>query len=206
MKISIQSLAASWVLALSASSCALFPSEIPMIASAQVASDFDTYHVARVGLMPFQGSDVDLERGDDLQLAFYSEFSRTTPFEVVLLENVDLDEVTGSEPYRRGWYHPTTIIEVSRRYNLDAVMFGTVVREQFFPPQELSVQVDMVAAETGLVIWSSSAHLSAGDERVQEGLKIYYDGELAGSPGWELSLVSPTRFARFAAFQIASLL
>ena len=177
-----------------------------MIASAQVASDFDTYKITRVGLMPFQGSDVDLARGDSLQLSFYSEFSRTTPFEVVLLNKVDLEEVNGSEPYRRGWYHPTTIIEISRRYNLDAVLFGTVVREQFFPPQELSVQVDMVAAETGLVIWSSSAHLSASDERVQDGLKIYYDEDLAGSPGWELSLVSPTQFARFAAFQIASLL
>ena len=206
MKTPLLKLVIALAVGLSASSCAMFTSDMPMIASAQVASDFDTYEISRVGLMPFQGTDVDLTRADELQLAFYSEFSRTTPFELVLLDGIDLEEVRGSEPYRRGWYHPTTIIEISRRYNLDAVLFGTVVRDQFFPPQELSVQVDMVAAETGLVIWSSSAHLSAGDLRVQEGLKIFYDSEVTGAASWELSLVSPTRFARFAAFQIASLL
>ncbi|MFT5284435.1 MAG: hypothetical protein ACI8TQ_000591 [Planctomycetota bacterium] len=179
---------------------------MPMIASAQVADDFGTYRLRRVGLMPFQGSNVDLVRADELQLAFYSEFSRTTPFELVLLNGADLDEVQASDAHRRGWYHPTTIIEVARRYRLDAILFGTVVREQFFPPQELSTQVDMVAAETGLVIWSSVAHLSAGDERVQRGLKIYYDAETEGQSAWELALVSPTRFARFAAYQIASML
>lgn len=206
MKAPLYKLLIALAVGASTSSCAMFESEMPMIASAQVASDFDTYRVSRVGLMPFQGTEVDLMRGDELQLAFYSEFSRTTPFELVLLDGLDLEDVRGSEPYRRGWYHPRTIIEVSRRYSLDAVLFGTVVREQFYPPQELSVQVDMVAAETGLVIWSSSAHLSAGDERVQEGLKIFYDSEFSGAASWELSLVSPTRFARFAAFQIASLL
>ena len=45
-----------------------------------------------------------------------------------------------------------------------------------------------------------------GDERVQRGLKIYYDAQTEGQAAWELALVSPTRFARFAAYQIASML
>ena len=199
-------IAIAGISALALPSCALLDPSMPMIASAQVADDFDTYRIQRVGLMPFQGSNVDLARADELQLAFYSEFSRTTPFELVLLTGADLEEVQASDPHRRGWYHPTTIIEVARRYRLDAILFGTVVREQFFPPQELSTQVDMVAAETGLVIWSSIAHLSANDERVQQGLKLYYDAQTEGQAAWELALVSPTRFARFAAFQIASML
>lgn len=202
----MRSIATAVLLSLALASCAFLPRAVPLLGSAQVASDFDSYNVRRVGVMPFQGESVDLHRGRDLQLAFYSEFSRTTPFELMLLDQSDLEEVRGSEPHRRGWYHPTTIIETSRRYRLDAILFGTIVREQLFPPQELSAQVDMVAAETGLVIWSASAHVEAGDPRVREGLEILYGSDDEGTDPWELSLVSPTRFARFTAYQIASLL
>ena len=51
-----------------------------------VAEDFETYEVRRVGLMPFQGETVDLGRSRDLQMAFYSEFSRSTPFEMAIPE------------------------------------------------------------------------------------------------------------------------
>ncbi len=183
------------------------PKEVPIFASAQVAYDFSTYDVRRVGLMPFAGNDLDARRGQDLQSGFYSEFVRTTPFELVELDAEDLDEVSESEPYRRGWYQPETIISIARRYNLDAILFGTVVQQQSFPPLRFAVQIDMVAAETGLVIWSSSVHLDAKDEAVREGLKLFYgatDGESDGS--WQLALISPDRFARFAAFQIAKLL
>ncbi len=190
-------LASSW-------SCAA--THVPLLARAEVASDFETYAVERVGVMPFQGEDVDVRRGRDLQLSLYGEFSRGTPFELVLLDAQDLEEVRGSEPHRRGWYRPLTIIEASRRYNLDAILFGTVVSEQLFAPQSLSTQVDLVAAETGLVIWSASVHLDATDPRVREGLERYFGAVDGGSQPWEVSLVSPSRFARFAAYQVASLL
>jgi hypothetical protein len=202
----VRLLLAALLVPLAAASCVFLPEEVPLLGSAQVASDFDSYDLRRVGVMPFQGEGVDLHRSRELQMAFYSEFSRTTPFELVLLTESDLEEVYGSEPHRRGRYHPRTIIETSRRYNLDAILFGAVVREQLFPPQELSSQVDMVAAETGLVIWSASVHLDAGDPRVREGLRIYYGSADPSAESWHLALVSPTRFARFAAYQVASLL
>lgn len=186
-------------------SCAAFGPRIPLLARAQVTDDFDSYSLQRVGVMPFQGAGVEALRGHDLQLAFHAEFSRTTPFELVLLDEGDLEEVRGSEPHRLGWYTPATIVEASRRYNLDAILFGTIVREQLFPPQELSAQVDLVAVETGLVIWSASIHVDASDPLVRQGLEAYFGGSDGAEP-WQLSLVSPSRFARFAAFQIASLL
>lgn len=202
-----QRLVAAGALVLALSSCAMFSRSMPHLASAQVAPDFDTYRVERVGLVPFQGETIDPARGRDLQLAFYSEFSRTTPFEIVLLEPTDLEEVRGSDAHRRGWYDPDTIIETARRFNLDAILFGVVLREQLYPPQELSTRVDMVAAETGLVIWSASVHANASDGRVRNGLELYFGGaEDDPDDPWELSLVSPTRFARFAAYQIASML
>ena len=111
-----------------------------------------------------------------------------------------------SDPYRRGWYKPKTIIGLSQRYSLDGILFGVVTQERFFPPLLLSLQVDLVSAETGLVIWSGKVDLDASDERVVDGLRLYYGAQQGDDEDWHVALLSPERFARFAAFQIACLL
>ena len=185
------------------------PPEMPALASAQVAADFDTYSVRRVGMMPFDGVGLAVDHAAALEQAFFTEISRSTPFELVALDARDLEEVRASEPHRRGWYRPETIIALSRRYSLDAILFPTATQVQFFPPQKLSAQLDLVAAETGLVIWSSAVHLDANDPHVREGIEAYYgsvDEEWEGQQDWRVALLSPARFAQFAAYQVASLL
>jgi hypothetical protein len=197
-------------LACLAGACASTRASMPTLATARVSSDFDTYRIGRVGLMPFAGADLTPEQSAGLEAAFFTEISHSTPFELVLLNATDLLEVRQSDAYRRGWYAPETITAVARRYSLDAVLFGTVTQSQFFPPQKLSVSVDMVAAETGLVIWSSTVHLDATEERVRDGLEAYFSNTRGvpedAAQDWRLALLSPSRFAQFAAFQVASLL
>jgi hypothetical protein len=55
------------------------------------------------------------------------------------------------------------------------------------------------------VIWTGKVDLDASDERVLQGLRIYYGIE-EDDETWRVALLSPERFARFAAFQIACLL
>lgn len=181
--------------------------EVPILAIATVAEDFDSYEMKRVGLMPFNGDRLDAQQASTLQSAFYAEFSRGTPYELVQLDQRDLEEIESSDPHRRGLYEPGTIIATARRYRLDGILFGTVMDQQFFPPQTLSVQVDLVASETGQVVWSSKVHLDANDARVRDGLMVLYADETSTSgTAWELGLLAPSRFARLAAYQIASLL
>jgi len=192
--------------ALLATSCAsTFRPKMPSLASAQVSNDFDTYEIRRVGLLPFHGSSLSLTEADELQDAFLSEISRATPYEVVLLDPRNIARVDHSNPHQRGWYSPRTVIEVSKRYNLDAVLFGTVTEERHFPPLRLSLTADLVSCETGLVIWSSRVHLDANDPRVRDGLRAYF-AEEDDSEAWRLALLSPERFSRFAAYQVSSLL
>ena len=190
--------------------CATPHPGMPTLATARVAEDFDTYHLNRVGLLPFEGADLTAEQTAALESAFFAELSLSTPFELVSLGEAELEEIKQSDPYLRGWYRPETIYGLARRYSLDAILFGTVTQNQFFPPQKLALQVDMVVAETGTVIWSSSVHLDATEKRVRDGLKVYFsnpDGRMDDqSQDWRLALLSPARFAQFAAFQVASLL
>ena len=190
------------LLALGASGC-LTPLDpiMPDLARAQVASDLDTYRLERIGLLPFSGEVLPARRRAELQQALHTELSGAGPYELVLLTEKDLAEIETSEPYKRGWYRPRTIIDLSQRYQLDGLLVGTVTQLRFYPPQILGLQVDLVASETGLVVWSAQVHLDAEDRMVRQGLDIFYSGDRDRQAG-KLALLSPERFARFAVFQV----
>lgn len=186
--------------------CATTPLRMPELASSRVEADFATYEIRRVGILPFDGANVDDAQALRLRDAFHAELPRAADFELVPLSRDDLEEIQQSDPQRLGWYRPRTIIDLSQRFRLDGILFGTVTQQRFFPPQVLSLQVELVSAETGLVLWSSAVHLDGGDPRVREGLELFYAGSAGdgnSSPSWEVALLSPERLGRFAAFQIA---
>ena len=194
------------LLALALAGCMVMPgANMPRLANAVVSRDFTTYELRRIGLPAFRGRNVPPEQAAALQRALHSELSQSTPYEIVLLDDGDLAELESSDPYRRGWYKPKTIIGLAERYSLDGILFGTVTQQRFYPPQLLALSVDLVSAETGLVIWSGNVDLDASDERVLQGLRLYYDVD-EDDETWRVALLSPERFARFAAFQVAALL
>jgi len=177
------------------------------LASSSIAADFPTYRIARVGLLPFAGRGLGVEGAANLQRAFQLELSRVMPYELVPLAASDLDEVRSSEPYRRGRYEPRAILEVAQRYRLDALLIGTVTQHEPYPPQALGLELELVATETGQPLWTASVHLDAGDARVRARLELWQATHKADGGGREsvqLTLVSPERFARFAAWEVAS--
>jgi hypothetical protein len=195
--------------ALLASACASEERALPRLGSAEVVADFDSYVIRRVGILPFADPDGGIEPKGVLQGAFYAELQRCTPYDLLLLDNRDLEEIQRAEPHRRGALRPDTLIALARRYRLDAVLFGTILQQQLFPPQMLSLRADLVSAETGQVLWSGRLHLDANRAEVRDGLRAYYGeggGPTSGDPSWELALLAPARLARFAAWQVALLL
>jgi len=178
------------------------------LAHAEADSDFESYQLRRVGLVPFGGSDLDRGHARMLQSAFLHEFARNGAFEVVMLDSNALAEVEKSQPYRRGRLKPLTVLELSRRYSLDGILMGTVTHMNAYPPQVLGIEIDLVACETGLPIWSSRIQIDASDASVREGLMAFTrEQERTGDPdGATLALISPTRFARFAASEVAGTL
>jgi hypothetical protein len=176
--------------------CQATSSQAEPLATPRMASDFESYEFRRVGLVPFAGR-VTGQQQTILQDAFLLELSRAGDHEIVRLRAEDLAEVQESEPYRRGRYEPKTVLELCRRFSLDGVLVGTVTQLEPYPPQRLSLQLDLIATETGMVVWSSSVQLDASEPRVRKRL----EGNANGEP--QLALISPERFARFAAREIA---
>ncbi|MFT6715259.1 MAG: hypothetical protein ACJAVJ_002551 [Planctomycetota bacterium] len=194
-------------LALLASCNSLFiPRSIPQaeLASFQRAGDFDTYRLRRIGLVPVAGTVLSESESLELQAILYSEFAGATAIEVVLLSHKDLAEISASDPHLKGVYRAETVIGISKRFRLDGMLVPTAIQRQSFPPQRLSMQVDLVSAETGMAIWNASINLMADQDPVVRGLEAFYgNGEPITDDSWSLSLLSPSQFARFAAWQLA---
>ena len=190
--------------------CSTTRARVGHLATARVTSDFDTYAIHRVGLLPALGRRLDPDARTILRSAFLTELSRETNFEIVPLDQNDLEEVYVREAYKRGNYDPEMVIALARRFDLDGLIVGTVIDYQFFKPQRLSIQVDLVASETGAAIWSASVFLDAATEEVQRAVREYYsasdDMKSQGGEDWEVALLSPRLFAQFAAWQVAHLL
>jgi hypothetical protein len=195
---------------LALSSCASTNAPVQALARAQVTPDFATYQIRRVGLMPIAGRSLDAEQKSVLEGALFTEFSNTTNYEVVPLRREDLEELNLGTSYLRGHYDPQTVIEVARRFRLDGSFVVTVTDYQFYAPQRLSIQVDLVASETGAAIWSSSLHLDATVDSVQRAVQAFYENsgsmDNESGNGWEIALLSPRLFAQFACWQVARLL
>jgi hypothetical protein len=203
----VRSLAMLALGAFACAGCRAAPPDPGPLATSAIASDFATYRIARVGLLPFSGRDVDTDGALDLQRAFQLELARVMPYELVPLSSADLDEVEASEPYRRGRHDPRAILELAERYRLDALLFGTVTQLEPYPPQKLGLELELVATETGQSLWTSELQLDAGDARVRQRLDLWQASQKADGGGREsvqLTLVSPERFSRFAAWEVAT--
>jgi hypothetical protein len=199
--------AALGLLTAAAVACSSLGRDPGPLATSVLAPDYSTYSIARVGLLPFAGSDIDPASAAALQEAFQSELSGVMPYEIVPLSHSDLVEVRASDAYRRGRYDPRSILEIARRYRLDALVLGTVTQFQPYPPQALGLEIEMLATETGTTLWSSSLQVDANDGRVRARLERWQNGHTGGGGTREsvqLTLVSPERFARFAAAEVAA--
>lgn len=200
---------ATCALALTLGACAWSPGAVedqPSLARGYAATDLSTYEMRRVAVVPFTGAAIDPERSKDFEDALALELIPRASFELVQLDAADLAEIPRADPYRRGWYQPFTLLEIAKRYRVDAVLVGTVREFSPYTPQRLSASIEMVSCETGMVAWSSSVVLDGRDERVLRGLKAWHALERGShdAPGDEaLSLLSPSLFARFAARELS---
>lgn len=198
--------------ALTALGCAVPRRDAPLFARARVVPDFGSYVVQRVGVLPV---DVPSDRGQAhadeaafLQDWFVSQIALGTPYEVVALPPHVLEHIDRSDPRLRGHHEADAIVELARRFKLDAVLLVQVTDQNPYPPQSISVVAEMVATETGSTIWSSDVHLDARDARVREGLEAFSARDLAeqGDSDWSVVLLSPRRFSEYALWQIAQML
>jgi hypothetical protein len=195
------------LLSLALASCGALPTkEVPLLATGRITSDFASYSIQRVGLIPVDMDGDESAMDEALEQALHAELTAATDYEVISISRLDLQELHGLEPFRRGSYSAATLLELRRRFLLDAVAVGVVSTRRAVPPQRLGVQFDLISCETGATLWSSRVLLDAADVEMREALELWSRDHTDTIDGAELVLLSPRRFARFAAWQVMQLL
>lgn len=185
------------------------PVSVPTMGSAEIVSDFQTYQIRRVGFLPFRplhAAQLTPQEVGSIETSFHAEFAAGTPYDIVPLSREDLSEIVSLEPFRRGTYPPAAILAIRDRFSLDALLVGSVTARRVTPPLVLGAQIDLISCETGQTLWSADLLLDASIAATREGLEIWAAQELGEEHGARMAMLSPRKFAHFAAYQMARLL
>ncbi len=112
-------------------------------------------------------------------------------------------------PQRTGRIPVRCIIELGRRYGVEAVLFGSVTLYRPYAPQALAITAQLVDVQTGKIVWSVSDFVDGSDAQAVRSMEWYFADQAATGEtvfGPEIMNTSPRWFARFAAARIAATL
>lgn len=177
------------------------------LATTRVAVDRDQYSLRRIGILPIDSAYLRADEERAFQAALAAELSSRWHAEIVPLQSEDTAETAASKSFRTGRIEPSAIVTMARRNNLDGLVAITITDRRAYPPQRLGLEVELTACDTGLPIWAASLHLDAAQEHTRAELHAWFDTlrSAESTPEtWDLCLLSPQRFAEFAAAQVAS--
>lgn len=111
----------------------------------------------------------------------------------------------------RGGVPPGAVLAASARYGVDAICVGRITRYRSFPPQAIGLEIALVSASTGQVIWNALGTIDAADPVTQEAARggfyqtlsdldpVQALDEFTDPEAAFLTLESPEAFAAFAA-------
>ncbi|MBK6939975.1 MAG: hypothetical protein IPH13_07185 [Planctomycetes bacterium] len=144
------------------------------------------------------------EQGDATTLlsrTLGEELSRLRRFDVVVPSSSDASLKSGEAPHRLGQVPIQSIIELGRRYSVDAVVFGTISEYRPYAPPRVALKLSLVDTQTGRVLWQVDDFIDASDARTAHSMRKFFDGVIDDQNtefGDELLVTSPEMFARYA--------
>lgn len=192
--------------ALALGSCQTMQSSVEPLAVVRLAPDRGLYVLRRVGILPIVARDMRFEDAQALQSALAMQLGERIHAEVIVLSHGEAAEIPTSDAYISGRIDPETVLAFARRFNLDGLVTTNVTDRRTYAPQRLGLEVELTACDSGLPIWSASLRLDAAQERTRESLCAWFErerGALGTNESADLYLLSPQRFAEFAAAQVA---
>ncbi|HPF13118.1 MAG: hypothetical protein H6830_09435 [Planctomycetes bacterium] len=183
--------------------CQSQPKPAPVLGSARVVADFDSYTLRRIGLLPLEGVDPALAESRDMATTLAAEFAARTGLEVYVLSASEISEVPALEPHRQGRFDMRTVIGLGKRHRLDGLLVASVVEHKAYPPQRLALQVDLVSTETGMSLWFGQVQADASQGETQRAVEGWVtEANSTSDSNWQVVLISPKRFFRFACNQV----
>ena len=141
--------------------------------------------------------------------ALRDEMLKLRMFDVVNASAGDAATQPGRGPKNTGRIDVGTIIDLGRRYGVDAVLFGAIDHYRPYEPPSLGMSLSLVDVETGRIVWHVRDFVDGSDERTSVAMRYFFEDEnsIDGTVfGPELISTAPQWFARFAARRVAETL
>ncbi|MEZ5967263.1 MAG: hypothetical protein R3F56_25730 [Planctomycetota bacterium] len=165
----------------------------------------DVASVRRIMFLPIDAAPGTKAPTERMRAAVLDELAKVQRFEIVPLpDNTDEDETI----YRaalRGHQPLEALVALGKRYNVDAVVLGTVTSYRAYPPAHLGLRLQMLSLHSGKPVWAAEGLYDAAEEATLDDVRHYarsYLSPEATMHGYEINLISPTRFTSFVAHRL----
>ena len=165
----------------------------------------DLHSVRRVMVLPFDIADgIDADTFP-LRATFMQELQKLGAFEIVPLPDRAEEDREIQKSVVRGRLSSDAVVALCKRYQLDAVLMGTVTSYRPYKPPHLGLKVQMLSIHSASTIWAADGTWDATETASLDDIQHYsrsYASKEESLHGWEFLLISPTRFAAFVAHRI----
>ncbi len=186
--------------------CGLLPSPPePMPVNCYLAEAGDVDSVRRVMVLPFHAVAGVQAKNEAVRVAFINELTKTQRFEVVPLPDRDEEHQEIYRHLTRGEIATDSLVALSRRYQIDGAVIGTITSYRAYPPPHLGLRVQMLSLHSGQTVWAADGLYDSNDNRVVEDLRHYAGSFLAEEDslhGWEINLMSPAKYASYVSHRL----
>ncbi len=169
------------------------------------SDEYINSRLQRVLLLPFTIESNRDKVVNEVTKAFFIELQKISKFSVVIPREFEDMLLQQKDIWTRGLIRSETIVEAKKRYNVDAIIFGTVTQYQPYEPPVLGIKIGMFSTNSGNLMWCADAIFDSREASVIKLLKNYYKDHYQRKQSlydWEILLLSMKRYAQFVAYHI----
>ena len=167
-----------------------------------LAEPADLANVRRIMVLPFAqeaGVQADCTKVRD---SFVTALQKLRRFEVVPLPAEAEEDDALNASIHHGRLSTEAMVRLCDRYALDGLLVGTVTAWRAYTPPHLGMRTQLISVHSGATIWAVDALYDASDRTTVGDLRLFVEGTQAADGslhGWEMNLLSPTRFTNYVA-------
>ncbi len=173
------------------------------------SEEYNNSKLRRVLLLPFTIESNRDKVVNEVTEAFLVELQKIAKFSVIVPHEFQDILSQQKDIWTRGLIREETIVEAKKRYNVDAIIFGTITQYQPYEPPVLGIKVGMFSTRTGDIMWNADAIFDSSEATVIKLLKNYYKEHYQRKQSlydWKILLLSMKRYAQFVAYHMVGTL
>lgn len=170
-----------------------------------VAENFDWPSIKRVLVMPMDSPRIPPAVTTQIRQALIAELQRDGRFEIVIAPD-DIAELKSDKVFASGQFDEVELLYVSRKYQVQGVLFGRVTTYHAYPPPRIGMSLMLTSPAQAVVVASLDGMWDGREQGTVERTRQYFNKNQSWPQsllGAERVLNSPDVFQRFVCNDVA---